>query len=225
MPEIDPWLLAYLTAVAVWSFSMAFYVGPWAIRKRTDDPNGRLTLSLVGLFRRTFREEVKSDEFKGALKEAMPAFQLPDTAALGAKLEAITAWANSVTPLVNNLSEENLLPIIEKAGMRRKMADVRAGKGDAQEEDLVRAQHAMENPDGAALLANAKRAIDGLVNNKIIKAGTGKNWKDQIDDQFTSTGDITDLIKSFGFSLERLGGAGGGMAAGPDGSAGWKKDF
>src|SRR3972149_775865 len=80
--------------------------------------------------------------------------------------------------------------------------------------DEGRAQHAMENPDGAALLANAKRAIDGLVNNKIIKAGTGKNWKDQIDDQFTSTGDITDLIKSFGFSLERLWGAGGGLAEG-----------
>ena len=225
MPEIDPWLLAYLTAVAVWSFSMAFYVGPWAIRKRTDDPNGKLTLSLVGLFRRTFREEVKSDEFKAALKEAMPAFQLPDTAALGAKLEAITAWANSVTPLVNNLGEENLLAIVEKAGVRRKMADVRAGKGDPQEEDMARAQHAIENPAGAALLANVKRALDGLVNNKIIKAHTGKDWKGQLDDQYTSTGDITDLIKSFGFSLERLGGAGGGMAAGPHGSAGWKKDF
>src|SRR3989304_3772391 len=85
---------------------------------------------------------------------------------------------------------------------------------------LLMAQHAMENPDGAALLANAKRAIDGLVNNKIIKAPTGKDWKGQLDDQYTSTGDITDLIKSFGFSLERLGGAGGGMAGGAPGSAG-----
>ena len=98
MPEIDPWLLAYLTAVAVWSFSMAFYVGPWAIRKRTDDPNGKLTLSLVGLFRRTFREEVKSDEFKVALKEAMPAFQLPDTAALGLSVSCFTLVPPKASP-------------------------------------------------------------------------------------------------------------------------------
>src|SRR3972149_57015 len=169
---------------------MAFFGGPWAIRKRTDDPNGKLTLSLVGLFRRTFREEVKSDEFKAALKEAMPAFQLPNMVTLGAMLEAITAWANSVTPFVNNRGEENLLAIVEKAGVRRKMADVRAGKGDPQEEDMARAQHAMENPDGAALLANAKRAIDGLGNNQIIKAPTGEDWKGPLADQYNSTGDI-----------------------------------
>ena len=168
MPEIDPWLLAYLTAVAVWSFSMAFFVGPWAIRKRTDDPNGKLTLSLVGLFRRTFREEVKSDEFKGALKEAMPAFQLPDTAALGAKLEAITTWANSVTPLVNNLSEGNLLTVVNTAiksnfqgGKMR--GDGGGGAPTALENALNDAEWAVTNPDQAQALAVAHSTIDNLV--------------------------------------------------------------
>ena len=221
-------MLAYLTAVAVWSFSMAFFVGPWAIRKRTDDPNGKLTLSLVGLFRRTFREEVKSDEFKGTLKEAMPAFQLPDTAALGAKLEAITAWANSVTPLVNNLAPEALLPMMSQAIA----ANYRGGKmrGDggggaptALENAIDDAEWAMSNPDQAQALAVAHTMIDNLI--------PVFNWTParvkQLHEQANAAKGSVEGLQRLMAMLERMnGGAPGVTLVGRSGAgSGWKKDF
>lgn len=73
--------VAYALIIATWSFCMAAVVGPWALRRRTDNERSKWHVSLRGLFVRTFRAEMEVERPKivgdvetilagGALKSA-----------------------------------------------------------------------------------------------------------------------------------------------------------
>lgn len=142
-----------------------------------------------------------ADKAVAALRADPPKVELPDFKAFEEKADKLIAWANQVTPLINNLTGENLQSIVDGAMNKVKMQKVRDARGAGDQGDADRVQQAAANPEGANMLSFAIRALDAMANNKIIKKATAKDYIEQLKDEFGRTGDITTLANSFGVNL------------------------
>jgi len=167
---------------------------------------------------------------KGAVQQArareLANFKTEVAAVLTDKLAALKfPESPKLEGLQIQLPTDAIEAAVTNAINKAKMAGVRAGRGDASEQDLDTARQAAANPEGAVQLAQAKRWVDWMAGQKLIKPASAKDWKGQLDEAFRSTGDIMNVLQSFGFQgqLVDLLNFGGGAKTGGASSerAGW----
>lgn len=201
MPEVDAYLIAYLMAVAVWSFSMAYAVGPWALRKRTDNPLSKLTLSLVGLFRRTFREELATEEFKNAVRAAIPPFpeiKPPDLSGLRLQVDLSEQFQSEA---FQEALQKAMQTQIAQRMTRERMNDA-GGLTPAQEQEL---ELLKANPEGKAQLVAAENMLNFAVDQKLLSKGTAKAVGKQLQSAFESGRPLEEILAPYQAIFDRLG--------------------
>ena len=212
----------FLAIAGLWSVFVAKVLGPWAWARAVDNPKSKASKVLMRVLSET-RAAIVAD-----VKAAFPG--LPDTKAMEAKVEALAAGFNAMVPLINNLTGENLSALMKQAYKEMRQGEIL--RGDLPPGDLTPAQQAeleglRRDPDGKVQLVSAENAIDAAVNMKLLKEGTGKALKKQLNSAFASGQPIEAVLEPYKALLDRfLGGAapsvrltggGGGGRAGTGG--------
>ena len=148
---------------------------------------------------------------KVAAAVKMPA--MPDPA----KFEALVTQFNVLVPLVNQmavaLGDEELAKAID-AAMKRAYGKTIKEKGQDRGIDGQIIERASAEPEAAAYLQKAIRALDLMAKGGLIKPVTAKAYTRELREAFANGEDLQTLAASFGINMPGGGVATGGSSSG-----------
>lgn len=198
---IDDLVIAYLSAVAIWSFVMAWFVGKESITRSVKSGKSRLYNALIGLFRQVFREEMKGqrEALVSDFKKEIP--KVPTVAEIVAALPPMPkvptgaeVWASMKEEVLKSIVDagEIDLEAIGKALQDAVVTQIKAIKFDLA-------------PLVAAIMPEIKKQIEELSLDELYKAMAkrardGKNKKQEgraeaIEEIITEALDNPDEVK------------------------------
>jgi len=208
------YIAAAATSVLI-TLALTIPQGAKKVEKKMLDPNGKVAQARAKEIA-AFKTEVAAT-FDDKLKVLK--VPVPDLAPFEKKVDGVIAWANGVTPLLNNLTAENLEELMGKVLSNHRQAAVARGDGaagapPALEGAMADAEWAVSNPDQAQALAIAHQTIDSLAPVFNWDAKKTKQLHSQANAARGNIENLQAIIQRLQALEAARGGTGGGQSGG-----------